>query len=155
MVRGSVAIYAGLVQEVDGGFIEGRLGSLVLIQVTEILKEASIEPAREILVEYPYADFAFYDNRRFCLRPDRQPAVPAAGDSIVVFVLYAPRGDSNLVVNSRSEEVVFLSVATDSLSLPNTLRKDATLAGLTEFEAFLAKTRQLARVLATGGKVLR
>lgn len=118
----SEAIYRGTVRARDSGFMHGRTGSLLQLEIDRALKTPDSRPIpSELFFEYPFADFRIGD-MLFCLRPDRTPAAPEVGDSVLVFVLFPP-ADRGLMIDSRSEEILFES-STGVLSLPAKLRSD-------------------------------
>lgn len=127
----AVAVYRGTVRDRASGFVLGRVASLLEIEVDQALKAEPRHPElSRLLIEYPYADFTLPGDHLFCLRPDRRPAAPAPGDSVIFFLLFPPQGAENLVLDSRSEEVIFESAGTGALSLPKTLREDARFHGI-------------------------
>lgn len=152
----SEAIYRGRVRARDAGFIEGRIGSLLLVEIDETLKAPGGRPAVEqLFVEYPFADFRISD-MLFCLRPDRTPAVPEVGDSILVFLLFPPT-DRGLVVGSRSEESLF-ETAAGALSLPASLRGDPSsqrLKTLADAEERIARILGRTPLSSNAGGALR
>ena len=149
------AIYRGTIRARDAGFIEGRVGSLLFVEIDETLKAPGERPVvKQLFVEYPFADFQIGD-MLFCLRPDRTPAVPEEGDSILVFVLFPPT-DRGLVVGSRSEEILFESSA-GALSLPTSLRGDLPsqrLKTLADAEERIARARDKKTSLPTSWAII-
>lgn len=139
------AIYRGTVRARDAGFIQGRLGSLLMIDIEKTIKAPEGRPVPQwLFFEYPFADFRIGE-RLFCLRPDRTPAVPEVGDSVLFFVLFPP--SHGLTVGSRSEEILF-ETAAGTLSLPSQIGADPGARGL---ETLAAAEERVLQLLATDG----
>lgn len=144
LVLHSEAIYRGTLRARDFGFVQGRVDSLLLVEIEETLKAPENRPVpAQLFFEYPFADFRIGE-MLFCLRPDRAPAVPEVGDSMLVFVLFPPT-DRGLVIDSRSEEILFES-AEGALSLPAKLRSNPStqeLKSLAEIEKEIARISKM------------
>lgn len=140
------AIYRGTVRARDSGFIQGLVGSLVLVEIDKTLKAPQDRPSPpRLFFEYPFADFRLGD-MLFCLRPDRSPAVPEVGDSVLIFVLFPPTAQG-LMIGSRSEEI-FFETSAGALSLPKQLSSDPLVQNV---ETLSGIEERIARLLATSG----
>jgi hypothetical protein len=141
LVLYSEAIYRGTLRARDFGFVQGMVGSLLLVEIEETLKAPENRPVpSQLFFEYPFADFRIGE-MLFCLRPDRAPAVPEVGDSVLLFVLFPPT-DRGLVIDSRSEEILFES-SEGALSLPVKFRSDPSTQGL---KSLAEAEKEIARI---------
>jgi hypothetical protein len=129
------SIYRGTVIERDSGFVDGLPTTVLLMRKGWVLKQGEEPLPARLLVEYRYADFRIGDNL-FCWGVDRNPPVPAVGDSILVFAFGKPTTSG--MVGGRHEKILFERPNGTDLSLPKTLREDPQVGkakNLAEIEA--------------------
>lgn len=120
LLKESVVAFTGVVQDRESGFLQGRLSSLLEVEVAEILKqEEGFTVPQTVLVQFGGASVVVGDKLLYT-RSRRHPEEPVVGGHILVFARVLANREPLVVIPDDS--LLFFETEAGSVSLPGRQR---------------------------------
>jgi hypothetical protein len=143
LVAHSLGIYEGKVLATEGGFGVGGTGTLLKIEVADVLKTSGEFDSLPVLyVIYPGGDFEA-GGYRFCARDETLPPLPTVGDRVLLLPYFEPEDTERSLVTLLNDEI--LVEHRGDLRVPFRLQEDAILQQLGSIATVKSATQELVR----------
>ncbi|HEY4640996.1 MAG TPA: hypothetical protein VII75_06600 [Thermoanaerobaculia bacterium] len=139
LVRSSMAIFEGRIEEVLPGFYRGTPASLLAVRVDAMPRASSSYATTvggRIYVYYPSAVIRA-EGVVVCTRPATHEARPNAGDRLLVFALQPPEDSGHVFVYPQASRHLIFETAGGVLQLPQQLKR--SLAGFNDLDSLMTR----------------